>query len=218
MATEKIGIYAQEITERYAVLKTRSFLRMNYLFFDTETTGVPKRYGAPIEDVENWPRLVQLGWMVYDEQGQKLSENEFIVFPDGFEISEEVSLIHGITQQRAIEEGWPLQFVLGAFLEDLQGASVIVGHNLEYDVSIIGAEFIRMGGVNLLSAKSQICTMKASTDFCQIPGKRGFKWPKLHELYYKLFGEDMGAAHTALQDIQNTAKCYFELKRLGVIE
>lgn len=61
--------------------------------------------------------------------------------------------------------------------------------------------------------------MKSSTDYCKLPGFYGkYKWPKLHELYKKLFNEDMGAAHTALQDIRNTAKCFFELERLGVIE
>ena len=33
----------------------------HYLFFDTETTGLPKNYNAPITDTDNWPRLVQLG-------------------------------------------------------------------------------------------------------------------------------------------------------------
>ncbi len=61
--------------------------------------------------------------------------------------------------------------------------------------------------------------MKSSTNYCKLPGSYGkYKWPKLGELYQILFHEDMGAAHTALQDIQNTAKCYFELKRLSIIE
>lgn len=190
---------------------------MNSLFFDTETTGIPRNYNAPVTDVDNWPRLVQIGWILFDDKQEKLSEREYIVIPEGFEIPAEVSKVHGITQEKALEEGWPLQLVLEIFAEDLIKADVVIGHNLSYDLSIVGAELFRLGLPNLLSAKSQICTMKSSTSYCQIPGGRPWKWPKLYELHQKLFNEPLAQTHTALDDIQNTAKCYFELKRLGVI-
>lgn len=38
---------------------------MKYLFIDTETTGLPKEYDAPYTDIDNWPRLVQLAWIVF---------------------------------------------------------------------------------------------------------------------------------------------------------
>ena len=66
-----------------------------YLFFDTETTGLPKNWKAPITDLENWPRLVQLAWLVYDNIGNKISTKNFIVKPSGFIISEESTKIHG---------------------------------------------------------------------------------------------------------------------------
>ena len=37
-----------------------------YLFFDTETTGLPRSWKAPITDSNNWPRLVQIAWLVFD--------------------------------------------------------------------------------------------------------------------------------------------------------
>jgi DNA polymerase-3 subunit epsilon len=192
--------------------------KMNSLFFDTETTGIPRNYKAPVEDVDNWPRLVQIGWILFDDEQNKLSEHEFIICPDGFEISVEVSKVHGITQEKALSDGWKLPFVLGMFTGDLMEADRVIGHNLSYDLSVVGAEMFRLGLPNVLNAKSQICTMKSSTNYCQIPGGRPWKWPKLHELYHKLFNEPLTQTHTALDDIQNTAKCYFELKRLGVIE
>ena len=33
-----------------------------YLFFDTETTGLPKRWNAPVTDLENWPRSFAGAW------------------------------------------------------------------------------------------------------------------------------------------------------------
>ena len=54
-----------------------------YLFFDTETTGVPKNYKAPPSDLLNWPRVVQLGWIVTDMQGRELKATNHIIRPDG---------------------------------------------------------------------------------------------------------------------------------------
>jgi DNA polymerase III subunit epsilon len=59
--------------------------------------------------------------------------------------------------------------------------------------------------------------MNATTDFCTIRGPYGFKWPKLSELHYKLFKTNFEEAHNAAADIQATAKCFWELKRIGVI-
>ena len=59
-----------------------------YLFFDTETTGVPKNYKAPITDLDHWPRLVQLGWILCDEQGSELQTGNDIIKPNGFIIPE----------------------------------------------------------------------------------------------------------------------------------
>jgi DNA polymerase-3 subunit epsilon len=84
-------------------------------------------------------------------------------------------------------------------------------------VNIIGAEYCRLYGKSPLEGKKTVDTMESSKAFVGIRNSYGYKWPKLNELYKKLFNEDMGAAHTALMDIQNTAKCYFELERLGVI-
>ena len=190
-----------------------------YLFFDTETTGIPKNYNAPLTDFENWPRLVQIGWVLYDNEKKFVAEAEFIVKPDGFEIPEGASNVHGITTEKALSIGDPLEEILGIFKKTLEGCDTIVGHNLSYDESIVGAEFLRLKMENPIPSKKLVCTMKSSTAYCKIPGGYSgkFKWPKLHELYSTLFHEDMGAAHTALMDIQNTAKCYFELERLGVI-
>ena len=49
-----------------------------YLFFDTETTGLPKNYKAPASDLNNWPRLVQLAYHLYDNDGNKISEGDHI--------------------------------------------------------------------------------------------------------------------------------------------
>lgn len=192
------------------------------LFFDTETTGVPKNYKAPYTDSANWPRLVQLGFIVYDlldgGEIQEVASGERIVKPEGFVIPPEVSKIHGITQEQAEKEGLGLADVLSEFREWVEACDQVVGHNLNYDVNIVNSEHYRLvGSGGLIVGKSQYDTMLKGTNVCKLPGSYGkYKWPKLFELYQHLFQTPLAQTHTALDDIHNTAKCYFELRRLGV--
>ena len=85
---------------------------MVYLFFDTETTGLPKKYDAPSSDLDNWScRLVQLPWIMKDENQTLLSQGDFIIKPEGFEIPKESSNVHGITTEIALEKGKDLKKV-----------------------------------------------------------------------------------------------------------
>lgn len=187
------------------------------LFFDTETTGLPKNWKAPVTDLNNWPRMVQLAYVFQDEKGQTISHGDYIVKPEGFIIPPEASLIHGITTERAVKEGKELNFVLDEFNSLLQKADFLVAHNISYDEKIVGAEFLREGMNNLIQTKETICTMESATDYCSIDGPYGYKWPKLSELYYKLFHENFEEAHNAVVDIKATVKCFWELKKKGII-
>ena len=191
---------------------------MKYLFFDTETSGLPKDYKAPITDLDNWPRLVQIGWIVMDESQNMLEEKEYIIFPDGFVIPEDASDIHRVTQERAEKDGVPVLTVLQELRTAIQQSDFLVGHNLEFDCNIVGAEFIRNSVEYIEKHTPRICTMKSSTDYCAIPTKWGkYKWPKLMELHTKLFGEGFEEAHDAIADVRATARCFFELVNKGVI-
>ncbi|MBI4347991.1 MAG: 3'-5' exonuclease [Elusimicrobia bacterium] len=187
------------------------------LFFDTETTGVPKNYRAPAADTRNWPRMVQLAWLLTDGAGKALHQGEFIIKPDGFTIPAEAAKIHGITTERALAEGVELSQAVEAILADLGRATELIAHNVEFDEKILGAELIRLGLPNHVETKLRRCTMRSATDFCAIPGPYGFKWPKLQELHQKLFRESFDGAHDALVDVKACARCYFELVRLGIL-
>ena len=181
-----------------------------YLFFDTETTGIPNDYKAPCTNTDNWPRLVQLGWLLTDAAGRILSEGNHIVRPDGFEIPKAASDVHGITTEFALENGKPLLDVIFAFGADLNQADCVVGHNLDYDLHIVGAEYVRLGyDSRIMFARPTLCTMQATIQFCNIPGRFGPKWPKLMELYTKLFGQEFDGAHDAMADIVATKDCFF---------
>ncbi len=188
-----------------------------YLFFDTETTGLPRNWKAPVTDLSNWPRLVQLAYKYYDKNGNKIAEGDFIIKPDGFTIPTDASRIHGISTQRALNEGKPLISVLQNFQQLIEQADILVAHNMSFDEKIVGAEFLRVGIPNPIPSKRKICTMESTTNFCAISGPYGYKWPKLSELHYKLFRTTIDEAHNATIDISATVKCFWELKRIGKI-
>ena len=149
------------------------------LFFDTETTGIPKNYKAPVSDLANWPRLVQLAWLVAAADGTEVRWVEHIIKPQGFVIPADATRIHGISTEMAHETGVELGVALAEIAADLAAATVLIAHNMSFDEKILGAEFLRLGQPNPLAAKPRLCTMQASTDFCQLPGRYGFKWPSL---------------------------------------
>ena len=189
-----------------------------YLFFDTETTGLPRNWKAPVTNLNNWPRLVQLAYLYYDKDGIKISGGDYIIKPEGFTIPSDATKIHGISNQRALNEGVPLSFVLQTFKTLVDQAEVIVAHNMSFDEKIVGAEFLRIGMTNPLPSKRKICTMESTTNFCAITGSYGYKWPKLSELHYKLFKTGFDEAHNAAIDITATVRCFWELKRIKIIK
>lgn len=190
------------------------------VFFDTETTGLPKYYNAPITQANNWPRLVQLAFLEYFEDGSLSAKHNYIIKPEGFSIPRDATLIHRISNQQAQTEGHDLTKVLDIFADAINESAILIAHNFDFDKNIVGAEFIRKDfDTKSLLIKRSFCTMKNKNvvNFCGIQGKNGYKWPKLEDLYFKLFKEKISNAHDASVDIQATAKCFWELLRLGVV-
>lgn len=192
-----------------------------YLIFDTETTGVPHNKTAPITHLNNWPRVVQLAWQLHDARGKLLSHHNYIVRPDGFDIPFKAEQIHGISTRRAQEEGIGLDEVLKHFRADLAKTRVLVGHNIEFDINILGAELIRQQlPTEEFLALEKIDTGLVSIDYCQLGGGPGgkLKMPRLTELHQKLFGKGFDDAHDASYDVAATARSFFGLIREKVVK
>jgi len=186
-----------------------------YLFFETETTGLPINWEAPINDLDNWPRLVQIAWLLFDKQQNLLDEKNYIIRPDGFSIPDKPAEIHKISTDLAFVAGNDLSRILKEFSSVIERAETIISHNLNFDEKIVGAEFLRKRIYNSLALKRKICTMEATKDFCAIPGHNGYKLPGLSELYYKLFGTQPGVPLSAAEGTKATAECFWELKSRG---
>ena len=181
-----------------------------YLFFDTETTGLG----------HHSDHIVQIAWIVAGNDGNVEVEECHVIRPDGYEIPDSASRIHGITTAKACEIGEPLASVLNRFTAAAARATVLVAHNFSFDFAILQHDYICAGLPFPLNGRVQVCTMKLSAAWCRLPklnGGSGFKWPKLDELHYRLFGIGFSDAHDALADTRACMRSYFELVAREVI-
>ncbi|WP_299097276.1 DNA polymerase III subunit alpha [uncultured Winogradskyella sp.] len=187
-----------------------------YLIFDTETTGLPKRWDAPITDTDNWPRCIQIAWQLHDAMGNCIDHQDYLVKPDGFNIPYDAEKIHGISTELAAEQGISLAEVLEKFNAVLEKTKFVVGQNVGFDLNIMGAEFVREDVANQLQELPVLDTCTEHTaSLCQIPGGRGgkFKLPTLTELHQFLFNQPFAEAHNATADVEATTRCFLELVR-----
>ncbi len=195
-----------------------------YLIIDTETTGLPQnRYSKP-ENLDNWPHIVQLAWILLDNEGKLLAHNEYILKQD-IKIPPKATAIHGITNAIMEEKGVDPKLVLTKLIETIKRAKILVAHNIDFDVPILEAEFLRNSFEKQLEKTDKICTMKIGTNFCRIPSSYGdYKYPTLMELFKKCFYDYASSfkplydKHNALTDVALTAKCFLKLKELGKIK
>ena len=187
-----------------------------YLIFDTETTGLPRNWNAPLTDSDNWPRCIQIAWQLHDAMGNVVEHQDFLVQPEGFNIPFDAEKIHGISTELAEQEGIPLREMIQKFTDALSRTKFIVGQNVGFDLNIMGAEYHRLGLENPLPELPVLDTCTETTaQLCQLPGGRGgkFKLPTLTELHEFLFQEPFAEAHNATADVEATTRCFLELIR-----
>jgi DNA polymerase III subunit alpha len=189
-----------------------------YLIFDTETTGLPKSWSAPITDTNNWPRCVQIAWQLHDEMGNLIEHQDYLIKPEGYNIPFDAERIHGISTDLAAQEGHDLSEILEKFNIALSQSKYIVGQNVGFDVNIMGCEFYRFGIATDLTKMPVLDTCTETTALLlKLPGGRGgrFKLPTLTELHEYLFNEKFAEAHNATADVEATTRCFLELVKRG---
>lgn len=189
-----------------------------FLFFDTETTGLPKNWKASYKELNNWPRLVQIAWIIADVNGSIIEQNNYFIKPSGFSIPEAATKIHKISTQKALQYGQELDFVLNHFNDCVNKSDAIIAHNLSFDLNVMASEMFRSNINSDILDKEQICTMESTINFCKLPGNYGYKYPKLSELYQKLFQSAIDEAHDASVDIKATFRCFYELLKNKTIK
>ena len=200
-------------------------MKNNILFFDTETDGLPQAWNLDFNHVDNWPVPVSLGWIVTDNTGNVQKERYEILKRTDVKESDwslDAQQTHGISWKQNQTDGISLLKVYAEFISDLSLCEKFVCHNTQFDLNIIRADLIRVYENPIWpDGLSSDCTMLSSTDYCELPNRNnrmpGYKWPKLEELYFILFGKKMEGAHHALNDVRAAKDCFFELQKRKVI-
>ena len=185
------------------------------LVFDTETSDLPRDWRRPASDVDNWPHLVQIAWIVCDLRFKVKRSFSTLIRPEGWEIAPGAQRVHGISTKKALKRGVPVATVLPAFDAELEAAGLVVAHNLEFDQAIMTAEFIRIGLPHHFDDVAGFCTMRGTTEYCHLtPKKYGeYKWPKLSELHAICTGRLHTGAHDAMGDAEAVVRCLRALQK-----
>jgi len=187
-----------------------------FLIFDTETTGLPKNWNAPVNDTDNWPRCVQIAWQLHDKYGELIEQQDFLIKPENYNIPYDAEQIHGISTELAQVNGEDLENVLLLFNKALSKSKFVVGQNVNFDLNIMGCEYVRKNlQTPLLNLPVLDTCTETTATLCQIPGGRGgkFKLPTLTELHQHLFNQPFAEAHNATADVEATTRCFLELIR-----
>jgi DNA polymerase-3 subunit epsilon len=187
------------------------------LGFDVETTGLVPR-GLSVTD-PSYPRIVELALVLLDPDWVERQLVHLIVKPDGYEIPLAASRVHGVTTELAERIGVPIKVALATFTNLRRVASVLVGHNLEFDLGLVKSELYRARVDTKLADGPSACTKELGTPVANLPPTErmiaaGFDKPKpptLTELHLHLFEETFEGAHGALADVRACLRCYRRL-------
>lgn len=184
------------------------------LFYDTETTGLPL-FSEPSEDPRQ-PHLVQLAACLVDlDTRATIASMDIIVRPDGWEIPEDVTAIHGITTERAKDAGISESLAVEMLLE-LWADRTRIGHNQTFDARIIRIALMRHNTKigrdpeQWKSGKAE-CTQAMSTPILNVARQKS-KTANLREAYLHFTGSELAGAHNAMVDVQACMAVYFAIK------
>ena len=191
---------------------------MKVLVFDTETTGLPEGRNPSIYQTDKWPYILQLSYIIYDTDIQAILRyiDCIIRIPDDVTISDGSIEIHGITREASNTQGIPIEEALADFDYWVKQCDLIVGHNISFDKRMLIVEHIRnrmRSGLGSEVRLPEYCTMKRGAPICNIvvspQDKKSYvKYPKLSELYMKLFSEEAQGVHNAFADVLLCLRCY----------
>lgn len=196
---------------------------MNFLIFDTVTTEMLSEHDM------DFPHIIELSFLLINENGDIIKEYSNLIIPNGWEIPNEKSWIdNGYSNKNNINNGVEILNALAQFFYALAEADYIVAHNLDFDYGVLISEFMRykrylnhtfINEMLISFEYRKICTMQQSAEYCKIPkiNMIDYEYPRLQELYFKLFEKKYDTKHSLLEEVHIIKECFFRLKELKVI-
>lgn len=199
------------------------------LFYDTETTGLPL-FSEPSEH-PGQPHIVQLAAALADLDTERtIASMDVIIRPNGWAIPDEVSAIHGITTEYAMDVGIPEAMAVDMFMS-LWAGRLRIAHNESFDARIIRIAQHRFPDTfpeaqcDYWKNGTSACTAKMATPILNLPptekmiaaGRKHAKTANLGEAYQYFAGKPLENAHSAMADVQACMFIYFAMRKAAKI-
>lgn len=190
-----------------------------YLIFDCSSIANPMSYKAPFSDLTNWPRMIHLSWILLDNDLKPMEDFDCVVKNSSFAVDETIMTRCKLDAEDIERKGVELENILIKFNESVEKCTYIFSHNLNFNESILAAEYLR----NTLDAKflrkEKYCLMQEGTYYCKIPSRAGgYKWPTLTELHASCFTKTYTPANNARADVIAATRCFIKLMRSNAFE
>jgi DNA polymerase III alpha subunit (gram-positive type) len=180
---------------------------MNILVFDTETTGLLKPFGTPLE---KQPYIIEFYGCVIDENFSLKREFESF-FSVNFKLPEIIPRITGITDEML--EGQPS---FGDMYEDLSDfftdVDLMIAHNLSFDKDMLVNDLKRIGKADEFHfPRHEMCTVERTMSVA------GYRLT-LANLHYRMTGKTFGNAHRAKNDVHALVRSVHGAVEKGIID
>ncbi|MGL4873180.1 MAG: 3'-5' exonuclease [Clostridium sp.] len=184
----KINDYLSNYSEfgEYYTLLIEAFDREEIVVFDVESTGV---------DVTE-DEIIQIAAIRLNKDGEEIETFERFIKPS--KSVGKSAYVHGFTDEELNKRGESKEVVFREFLKFIEG-KVVVGHNVNYDISILSSELNRLNMEKIL--------VKGVYDTLEIY-RRFHGDLKNHKLEYlsEVFQVSNKPTHDALDDIRATGE------------
>lgn len=218
ITNQKVMLLSSDYDYGHIFIDPINYYPPYYLFFHTETTGKPFDNNQTAMEINNWPRLIQLSWILSDQKGTIINRKNRIIKPNGFIIPQIAVKMYGINTKYAETCGFDIKEVFKEFHEQLSLANVIITHNLELNLKLIDSENIRLNESPLIDSDiSTFCTMRDSVELYKILGNKEFEFPTLDELFNKLFNKNIENCTENNSYVDAIAHCFWEInKRVNI--
>lgn len=169
--------------------------------------------------------IIELGYYVIDEQCNIIKKVSTLIA----DVADEIFEYQKLFTMDDIKKGRKWDIVFSELLDDLQllpDNGKVIAHNLYFDKMVIKFSCLtknisqeKIDIFDNIVTKKGYCTMKNTINFCALqPIKyNNYKYPKLTELYTKLFNKNVQQKHVAIDDVHILYECVLELKKRNIL-
>jgi DNA polymerase III subunit alpha len=189
-----------------------------YIFLSVETTGLPTTSEVFLEFIgmgtlRHWDsaRLLQICW--------SLTEDKYVLFKKMFYVNPKIRISSKTEEQTGIKQSavscaMDMKSVLTMFMNDIRiyNCKYLVGHNIDFDLSVIGSELLRLDMINekkILENQEYYCTMRSFPLFETEQSR------KLKDRYFFCFDHYPNLEHNATSEVDACIKVFFKLKEIS---